>query len=67
MKWKAFKDELPEEGRLILYGNYRFVKTMKYNPAHPDLDEKIAYKPITHWLYIDLPPIEVEKDEWTKT
>ncbi len=30
MQWKAFKDELPEEGRLILFGNHRYIEVEKY-------------------------------------
>jgi hypothetical protein len=66
MEWKAFKDEVPELDKLILYGNHRFVDTMRYQPTHPHLkeDAKLAYKNITHWCYIDSPPVVEEEPVW---
>jgi hypothetical protein len=66
MEWKAFKDELPEIGKLILYGNHRMVDTMLYNPDHPRMreDAKLAYKNITHWCYIDPTPVVQEESKW---
>ncbi len=66
MEWKAFKEETPEIGRLILYGNHRYVDTMLYNPEHDHMksDAKLAYKNITHWCYIDSPPVVEWESEW---
>jgi hypothetical protein len=66
MEWIAFKDELPETGKLILYGNHRFVDTMLYTPDHPRMkeDAKLAYKCITHWCYIDSPPVVSGEPKW---
>lgn len=64
MEWKAFKEELPEEGRLILYGNHRFVETALYNPDHPKIKQgKMSFLNITHWCYISSPP-ELSLDEF---
>lgn len=67
MEWKEFDKELPEEGSLILYGNHRFVDTMLYNPSHPRLKEdgKVAYKNITHWCYVDHPPVLTWDSKWS--
>lgn len=66
MEWKSFKDEKPEIGKLILYGNHRFVDTMLYSPEHKAMkeDAKLAYKNITHWYYIDPPPVVEEESKW---
>jgi hypothetical protein len=64
MQWKAFKDEVPEEGRMILFGNHRIVESSRYDPVNFPSFRKMAYKPITHWIYIELPPtIEKINDE----
>lgn len=65
MHWIAFEDELPEIGKLILYGNHRIVDTMLYNPDHPRMKEdgKLAYKNITHWVYIVPPPVVKEESK----
>lgn len=68
MQWKAFKDELPEEGQMILYGNHRIVEFAIYTPINFNLNiRKMAYKPITHWCYIDHPPIVEQESEWKTT
>ncbi len=66
MEWKAFKDELPSLGRLILFGNHRFVDVVRYDPDHPKIHEgrKINYKNVTHWCYIDSPPVVEWESEW---
>jgi hypothetical protein len=65
MKWIAFKDELPEEDRLILYGNHRFVEVLIYSPNHERIKlGKLAYKDITHWCYIDPPPVVEWESKW---
>lgn len=65
MEWKAFKDELPEVGSLIAYGNHRFIETGLY---YPDDDvivcRRLNYKNVTHWCYIDLPPVIEWESEW---
>ncbi|GEM_PF-6755992 len=67
MEWKSFAQEYPEVGRLILYGNHRYVDTMLYNPTHKAMkeDAKIGYKNITYWCYIDPPPVVEWKSEWS--
>ena len=65
MNWIAFKDELPEVGRLILYGNHRFVETALYNPDNKKIkDSKLNYKNVTHWCYVESPPIVEWESEW---
>jgi hypothetical protein len=67
MEWKAFKDELPEIGKLIVYGNHRFIETALYNPDHPRIKNgKMNYKNVTHWCYIDPPPVVEWESEWVK-
>ena len=65
-KWKTFEEEKPEEGKPILYGNHRFVDVMLYNPAHPRMKEdgKLAYKNITHWVYVTYPPEVESESKW---
>jgi hypothetical protein len=68
MQWKQFKDELPEEGRMILFGNYRIVESSQYQLINFNLKiRKMAYKPITHWIYIELPPFISEEFPWKTT
>jgi hypothetical protein len=64
--WIAFIDEVPEEDRLIIMGNHRWVETLLYSRNHPRVVEgKISYKDITHWCYIELPPaVDLEKFAW---
>jgi len=67
MDWKAFKDELPEEGKLILYGNHRFVETALYNPEHPKIKSgKLNYANVTHWCYVESPPVVEWESPWIK-
>ncbi len=57
MEWTAFKDELPEIGKLILFGNHRMVEICIYHPDHERIKlGQLEYKDITHWCYIDPPP-----------
>jgi hypothetical protein len=55
MQWKLFKDETPELGKLILFGNHRYCKTMIFTDTN-QLEEKMCFIPVTHWCYIDMPP-----------
>ena len=58
MDWKEFKKELPEEGRLILFGNHRMVEVILFHPENARyVKGKIAYKDITHCCYINPPPV----------
>ena len=57
MDWIAFKDQLPDIGRLILYGNHRCVEFCRFSEDHEKaIKRKLAYKDVTHWSYVDLPP-----------
>jgi hypothetical protein len=61
MQWKAFKNELPEEGRMILFGNHRLVQSIMYFSHSLDWkNREMAFKPTTHWAYIDLPEVYKE-------
>ena len=65
MNWIAFKDEVPEKGQRILYGNHRGVECALFYPENVDLQQKeILWKPVTHWCYIDLPPVVVVEKKW---
>jgi len=65
MDWKEFKQELPEEGRLILYGNHRWVEPLIYHPQHQRIKiGKLQYKDITHWCYIYPPPVVEWESKW---
>jgi hypothetical protein len=67
MQWKAFKDELPEENRLILFGNHRFVEVCLYDGKHYKIQQsKLNYKNVTHWCYIESPPVVAWESEWIK-
>lgn len=53
-KWKAFKEELPEIGDWILYGNSHWLDCAPYHPRHPGIDEgRVMYKDVTHWCYVE--------------
>lgn len=69
MKWIAFKDELPENGRMILYGNHRWVDNIMYfrnaNSQQKSMKNNIAYKDVTHWCYIESPPEVPIPSKWT--
>lgn len=66
MKWNLFSEELPELGKLILYGNHRFVDTALYNPEHPRIKSgKMHFKDITHWCYIESPPEVKTESKWS--
>jgi len=57
MEWKAFKDEWPENYRLILFGNNTWFEVMLYNEAHyKSYIDKKKYTDMTHWCYIERPP-----------
>ncbi len=57
MDWVAFKDQLPEKGRLILFGNHRWIEVCLYDPEYYKIQEaKLNYKNVTHWCYIEIPP-----------
>lgn len=57
MEWIEFKNQIPEEGRLILYGNSRSIEVGLNRPDNERLRiGKMEYKDITHWKYIDPPP-----------
>lgn len=67
LDWKPIT-ETPEIGRFILYGNYRFVEMGKYGQGTAtDIKNKtMAFKPVTHWCYIDMPPVIPEPSKWAK-
>lgn len=68
MNWIAFKDELPGIGRLILYGNHRFVETALYVPDDGKFKSgKMNYKNITHWCYVESPPLVEWESKWLET
>ena len=65
MDWKEFKKELPKEGKLILFGNHRMVEIILFHPEHERyVKGKIAYKDITHWCYINPPPVVYYISAW---
>jgi len=67
MKWISFKDELPKIDSLIIFGNHRMVEVCRY---HPDQERirigMLHYKDITHWMYIDPPPVVEWESKWEK-
>lgn len=66
-EWISFKDEIPEVGRLILFGNHRMIEIALYHPEHPRIIKgMLAYKDITHYRYIDPPPEVPQESKWTK-
>ena len=54
-KWRTYKDEKPEKGRLVLV--YRDIEIKQiYATIWSDEDELYAeWNDITHWRYIDYP------------
>ena len=67
MQWIAFKDQIPELNRLILFGNHRMIELERYHPDHPRIKKGIiAYKDITHWCYVEPPPPAKFASLWSK-
>ena len=65
MQWKAFKDEIPNEGRMVIIANHRMAEVIRFSIHHPLIkDNLLAFKPITHWEYLILPPPEAEETKW---
>jgi hypothetical protein len=65
--WKLFKEELPEKGRYILYGNHRWVEPLIYHPEHEHITTgKLVYKDITHWCYLETPPPVEFESKWNR-
>jgi len=65
-EWKSFKEEKPEDGRMILYGNHRALDIGRWD----DEDKRLAYvkkeyKDVTHWCYLDYPPMVEWVSNWT--
>lgn len=65
MEWKLFKDELPDPGRWIVYGNHRQIETAVFHKEEPRIKyQKLSYKDVTHWDYCDPPPRVDEEMVW---
>jgi len=63
--WRSFKDELPELGSFIMFGNHRWVNTCVFYPENQTIATgKLHYKDITHWYYIDKPPVVDWDSPW---
>ena len=56
-RWRTYKDEKPEKGRLVLV--YRDIEIKQiYATIWSDEDELYAeWNNITHWIYIDYPTV----------
>jgi hypothetical protein len=65
IEWNLFNEKLPEESRLILYGNHRMIEVLHYHPDDARIKKgKLEYKDITHWSYINPPPCVEEESKW---
>jgi len=67
LEWHSVNDK-PEQGKWILYGNHRMLKMGRYGITLFEnyKDEIIAYLPVTHWAYLELPPAVRYDELWPK-